>query len=107
MLGAGGPGTREATPADGAYRLRLYVAGRTPKALTAFENLKKICEMYLQGKCSIEVIDLMANPQFAARDQIIALPTLIPGFSTPMRRIIGDLSDTEKVLAGLGLGSVT
>ncbi len=107
MTDAGRPSTQETTPANGALRLRLYVAGQTPKTLTAFENLKKICEMYLQGKYTIEVIDLLVKPQLAVQDQIVAIPTLIPGFSTPMKRIIGDLSDTEKVLEGLGLRSVT
>jgi circadian clock protein KaiB len=107
MTGAAHPGVQKATPLDGALRLRLYIAGGTPKALTAFANLKEICEMYLQGRCSIEVIDLGANPQLAARDRIIAIPTLIPCFSTPVKRIIGDLSDTEKVLAGLGLRGAT
>jgi circadian clock protein KaiB len=103
MTGAGD----ETAPADGLWRFRLYVAGQTPKTSMAIENLKKLCAKYLQGKCAIEVIDLVANPQFAARDRIVAIPTLVPGFSTPMKRIIGDLSNTEKVLAGLGVRSAT
>lgn len=103
MTGAGD----ETAPADDLWRLRLYGAGRTPKALMAIENLKQICETYLQGRCAIEVIDLVADPERAARDQIVAVPTLIPGFATPMKRIVGDLSDTKKVLAGLGLRSAT
>jgi len=83
--------------------LRLYVAGQTPKALTAFANLKKICEEQLKGKYSIEVIDLLKNPQKGAADQIFALPTLVRKLPVPVRKIIGDLSNTERVLIGLDL----
>lgn len=83
--------------------LRLYVAGQTPKAITAFTNLKKICEEQLGGKYSIEVIDLLKNPQLANEYQIVALPTLIRKLPVPVRKIIGDLSDTERVLIGLDL----
>jgi len=83
--------------------LRLYVAGKTPKALTAFTNLKKICEEQLNGKYSIEVIDLLINPQLGVEDQILALPTLVRKLPVPVRKIIGDLSDTERVLVGLDL----
>lgn len=83
--------------------LRLYVAGKTPKALTAFTNLKKICEEQLNGKYSIEVIDLLVNPQLSVEYQILALPTLVRKLPTPVRKIIGDLSDTERVLVGLDL----
>jgi circadian clock protein KaiB len=83
--------------------LRLYVAGKTPKALTAFTNLKKICEEQLNGKYSIEVIDLEINPQLSVEYQILALPTLVRKLPTPVRKIIGDLSDTERVLVGLDL----
>jgi circadian clock protein KaiB len=83
--------------------LRLYVAGQSPKALTAFANLKKICENQLNGKYSIEVIDLLVNPQLGAEDQILALPTLVRKLPVPVRKIIGDLSDTERVLIGLNL----
>jgi circadian clock protein KaiB len=83
--------------------LRLYVAGQTPKALTAFINLKKICEDQLDGKYSIEVIDLLVNPQLGVEDQILALPTLVRKLPVPVRKIIGDLSDTERVLVGLDL----
>jgi circadian clock protein KaiB len=86
--------------------LRLYVAGQTPKAITAFTNLKKICEEQLNGKYSIEVIDLMQDPQLAAEFQIVALPTLIRKLTVPVRKIIGDLSDTERVLIGLDLLAV-
>jgi len=86
--------------------LRLYVAGQTPKALNAFANLKKICEVQLKGKYSIEVIDLLINPQLGTEDQILALPTLVRKLPVPVRKIIGDLSDTERVLVGLNLLSV-
>jgi circadian clock protein KaiB len=87
--------------------LRLYVAGQTPKALTAFANLKKICEEQLEGKYSIEVIDLLKNPQLGADDQILALPTLVRKLPVPVRKIIGDLSNTERVLVGLDLMPVS
>ena len=93
-------------PADKAsdmWVLRLYVAGKTPKALTAFANLKKICEEQLKGKYSIEVIDLLINPQLSGDDQIFALPTLVRKLPVPVRKIIGDLSNTERVLVGLDL----
>ena len=83
--------------------LRLYVAGQTPKAITAFSNLKKICEEYLQGYYEIEVIDLLEDPRLAAGDQILALPTLVRRLPPPVRKIIGDLSNTERVLVGLDL----
>jgi len=86
-----------------AWVLRLYVAGQTPKALTAFANLKRICENQLEGKYSIEVIDLLKNPHLANEYQIVALPTLIRKLPVPVRKIIGDLSDTERVLIGLDL----
>ncbi len=86
--------------------LRLYVAGQTPKAITAFTNLKRICEEQLNGKYSIEVIDLLKNPQLANEFQIVALPTLIRKLPVPVRKIIGDLSDTERVLIGLDLLAV-
>jgi circadian clock protein KaiB len=90
-------------PEDDKWVLRLYVAGQTPKALTAFTNLKKICEEQLEGKYSIEVIDLLINPQLGAEDQILALPTLVRKLPVPVRKIIGDLSNTERVLVGLDL----
>ena len=83
--------------------LRLYVAGQTPKALTAFANLTKICEEQLKGEYTIEVIDLLENPQKGADDQIFALPTLVRKLPVPVRKIIGDLSNTERVLVGLDL----
>ena len=92
---------------DDKWTLRLYVAGQTPKALTAFGNLKKICEDQLKGKYSIEVIDLLINPQLGKEDQILALPTLVRKLPVPVRKIIGDLSNTERVLVGLDLLSVS
>lgn len=88
---------------DRKYILRLYVAGQTQKSLTAFSNLKKICEEHLKGKYVIEVVDLTENPELAQRDQIIALPTLVKQLPPPVKKIIGDLSNTEKVLIGLEL----
>ncbi len=86
-----------------AWNLRLYVAGQTPRAITALENLKRICEEHLAGLYSIEVIDLLKNPQLARGDQIIAVPTLVRKLPVPVRKIIGDLSNTERVLVGLDL----
>jgi circadian clock protein KaiB len=81
--------------------LRLYVAGQTPNSMKAFANLKKICEEHLAGRYQIEVIDLLEKPQLAAGDQILALPTLVRKLPVPVRKIIGDLSNTERVLIGL------
>ena len=86
-----------------AYELRLYVAGQTPKSLAAFANLKKICEEHLAGKYEIEVIDLLKHPQLASGDQILAIPTLVRKLPHPIKKIIGDLSNTERVLVGLDL----
>lgn len=85
------------------YRLRLYVAGQTPKSVLALKNLKQICEEHLRGRYEIEVIDLRENPQLASGDQILALPTLVRRLPEPMKKIIGDLSNTERVLVGLDL----
>ena len=85
------------------WNLRLYVAGQTPRSLTAFKNLKEICEEYLKGKYHIEVIDLMENPTLARGDQILAIPTLVRKLPQPIRKIIGDLSNTERVLVGLDI----
>ncbi len=93
----------EHAAASDVWELRLYVAGQTAKSVTAFANLKKLCEEHLAGKYRIEVIDLLVNPQLAAGDQIVAIPTLVRALPEPIRRIIGDLSDTEKVLVGLQL----
>jgi circadian clock protein KaiB len=86
-----------------AYMLRLYVAGQTPHSVAAFANLKKICEQHLAGQYEIEVVDLLLNPQLAAGDQILAIPTLVRKLPEPVRKIIGDLSNTERVLVGLDL----
>lgn len=88
---------------DGHYNLRLYVAGKTPKSVAALANLKKICEEHLAGRYRIEVVDLLENPQLAAGDQILALPTLVRRLPPPLKRIIGNLSDSERVLVGLDL----
>jgi circadian clock protein KaiB len=85
----------------GHYSLRLYVAGQTPKSLAAISNLKRVCEDHLAGRYTIEVIDLLITPQLAAGDQIVALPTLVRRLPTPLKRIIGNLADTERVLVGL------
>ena len=85
------------------WELRLYVAGQTPKSLAAFANLKKICEEHLAGEYHIEVIDLLKNPQLASGDQILAIPTLVRKLPEPIKKIIGDLSNTERVLVGLDL----
>jgi circadian clock protein KaiB len=103
-----GKGKKAATPAPkGAagrkYELRLYVAGQTPKSLSAFANLKKICEEHLAGRYRIEVIDLLKNPQLAQGDQIFAIPTLVRKLPEPIKKIIGDLSNTERVLVGLDI----
>jgi len=83
--------------------LRLYVAGQTPKSLAALSNLKRICNEHLQGKFRVEVIDLIKNPQLAQGDQILAIPTLVRSLPQPIKKIIGDLSNTERVLVGLNL----
>jgi len=85
------------------YELRLYIAGNTPKSITALKNLKRYCEEHLKGLYEIEVIDLLKNPQLAEGDQILAVPTLVKKVPEPVRRIIGDLSNEEKVLVGLDL----
>jgi circadian clock protein KaiB len=88
---------------DGVYHLRLYVAGQSPKSVRAVENLRRVCEDHLAGRYTIELVDLLENPQLARGDEIIAVPTLVRKLPEPVRRIIGDLSDTEKVLVGLQL----
>jgi len=90
-------------PAAEVWKLRLYVAGQTPKSLTAFANLKRICETHLTGRYTIEVVDLLKHPQLAAGDQIVAIPTLVRKLPEPLRRIVGDLSNTERTLVGLQL----
>lgn len=85
------------------WELRLYTAGQTPKSMAAFKNLKRLCEEHLPGRYKIEVIDLLQNPRLAKEDQIVAIPTLVRKLPDPLRRIIGDLSDTERTLVGLQL----
>ena len=85
------------------WQLRLYVAGQTPKCLTALANLKKICEQHMPGEYEIEIVDLLEQPQLASGDQILAIPTLVRKLPEPIRKIIGDLSNTERVLVGLDL----
>jgi circadian clock protein KaiB len=85
------------------YNFRLYVAGQTPKSLAAIANLKQICEAHLAGRYAVEVIDLIENPQLAVKDQILAVPTLVRQLPEPLKRIIGDLSKTERVLVGLDI----
>ena|ERR1041384_7803129 len=89
-----------------AYKLRLYVAGQTPKSIRAFVNLKALCEEHLKGSYQIEVIDLLKHPQLARGDQIVAIPTLVRRLPPPVRKIIGDLADTIKVLVGLDVRQV-
>jgi circadian clock protein KaiB len=85
------------------YDLRLYVAGQTAKSMAAMANLKRVCEVHLAGRYEIKVIDLLQNPKLAAGDQILAIPTLVRRLPAPLKRIIGDLSNTEKVLVGLDI----
>jgi len=90
-------------PDEERWNLRLYVAGETPKCVQAFQHLKQICEEHLQGRYSIEVIDLLKNPTLASGDQIIAIPTLVRQLPPPVKKIIGDLTNTERVVVGLNL----
>lgn len=100
-------GTSATASTNGAgcdsMQLRLYIAGQTPKSLVALNNLKSICEAHLKGKYRIEIIDLVKTPQLAKGDQVLAIPTLVRNLPTPIRKIIGDLSNTERVLVGLDL----
>jgi circadian clock protein KaiB len=91
------------TPFAENFVLRLYVAGQTPKCMRAFSNLKRICEQYLANRYQIEMIDLLGDPALARRDQILAVPTLVRRMPEPTKKIIGDLSNTQRVLAGLDL----
>jgi circadian clock protein KaiB len=97
-----GAGTVEG---DGLWQLRLYVAGQSPKSLRAFANLKALCEEHLAGRYEIEIIDLVEHPSLARSDDILAIPTLVRHLPVPLRKIIGDLSNTERVLVGLRLES--
>jgi len=96
-------GNKKAAVKTYKYELRLYIAGNTAKSLAALSNLKKYCEEHLKDQYKIEVIDLLKNPQLAAGDQILAIPTLVRKFPVPIRKIIGDLSNEEKVLVGLNI----
>jgi circadian clock protein KaiB len=93
---------KDMSPSE-TYELRLYVAGQTPKSVQAFANLKAICEAHLKGRYRIEVVDLLKNPTLARGDQILAVPTLVRKLPQPMKKIIGDFTDTERVLVGLNL----
>jgi circadian clock protein KaiB len=103
----GSDGSTDGDSADEEWILRLYVAGQTPNSLAAFDNLRKICEEHLGCRYRIEVIDLRENPQLAKDHQIIAVPTLIRKLPTPVKKIIGNLSNTDKVLVGLDLRKVS
>ncbi|HEY1542475.1 MAG TPA: circadian clock KaiB family protein [Xanthobacteraceae bacterium] len=89
--------------AEQGYNLRLYVAGQTPKSMAAITNLRKLCEEYLAGRYSIDIVDLMRDPELAQTHQIVAVPTLVRELPEPIRRIIGDLSNTQRVLLGLDI----
>ena len=111
MNSSASPADQEA-PADALgetemWELRLYTAGQSPRSVAAFANLKRICEEHLAGRYTIEVIDLMKQPQLAAGDQIVAVPTLVRMLPQPLRRVVGDLSNTERTLVGLQLRPVT
>jgi circadian clock protein KaiB len=95
--------TTAPTMEEETWELRLYVAGQTTKSVTALANLKKYCEEYLKGRYQLEVIDLLQHPQLAAGDQILAIPTLVRKVPVPIRKIIGDLSNQERVLVGLDI----
>lgn len=99
--------TKSGKQGDGAakekWQLRLYTAGQTPKSLAAFRNLQRVCEQHLPGQYEIEVIDLLANPRLAKDHQIVAIPTLVRKLPSPIRKIIGDLSDADRTLVGLDL----
>ncbi len=98
-----GANGKKAVKAPKKYLLRLYVAGQTPKSIAAFTNLKHLCETYLPGRYDIEVIDLLRNPQLAKGDQILAIPTLVRKVPEPVKRIIGDLSNSERILVGFDI----
>ena len=94
---------RHGRPASPTYRFRLYVAGQSPRSLAALDNLRRLCDGHLAGRCRVEVVDLLEHPERAQRDQIIAIPTLVRLSPLPLRRLVGDLSDSERVMAGLEL----
>ncbi len=105
MRKSSGKNSTKAKPRGKEWELRLYVAGSTPKSVAAFDNLKKLCEEHLKGQYHIEVIDLLKNPQLARGDQIVAVPTLVRKLPMPLKKIIGDLSNSVRVLVGLDLRS--
>ena len=94
---------RPARPARDFYELRLYIAGQTSRSLAALANLKRICEEHLEGRYRIQIVDLLKHPQLARGDQILALPTLVRKLPKPIRKLVGDLSDTDRALVGLDL----
>jgi circadian clock protein KaiB len=98
---SGGEAGGDEDPGDVVFDLRLYVAGQTPKSVRAVENLRRVCDEHLSGRYRVEVIDLLVNPALARGDEIIAVPTLVRKLPEPIRKIIGDLSDTDRVLVGL------
>ena len=98
-----GSGTDAPAGSGETWELRLYVTGRSPKCLRAIENLRLVCEQYLRGRYHIEVVDLLENPRLAAYEQILAVPTLVRQLPLPIRKVVGDLSDTDRLLAGLQL----
>jgi circadian clock protein KaiB len=95
------PDERPAEPPDDLWEFKLYVAGHTPRSVTAIANLKALCEEHMPGRYKIEIIDLIERPELARSDQVVAIPTLVRKLPVPIRRIIGDLSNTERVLVGL------
>jgi circadian clock protein KaiB len=97
------PRARTAKPRSPNYQLRLYIAGQSPRSITAVSNLKRICEVHLDGRYAIEVIDLIEQPHLAKADDILAIPTLVRRLPPPIRKIIGDLSDVDRVLLGLDI----
>lgn len=100
-------GIATAGNADEHFNLRLYIAGQTPKSLSAIANLQTLCREHLPGRHSIEIIDLREQPELAARDQVVAIPTLVRHLPPPLKRIIGNLANIEKVLVGLEINGVT
>ena len=104
-MNAAGAVQNSGSESQPVYDLRLYLAGHSPRSVRAVENLRRTCEEYLAGRYRIELVDLLENPQLARGDEIIAVPTLVRKLPEPVRKIIGDLSDTEKLLVGLQLRS--
>lgn len=94
------------TAADDSFNFRLYVAGQSPKSLAAIANLRRLCDKHLEGRYSIEIIDLMSDPKAAKTDQIVAIPTLVRRLPEPFKRVIGDLSNVDRVLVSLDIGAV-